>query len=79
MQERLKANTTLKLKSRSLAPEKVETIESSGGRTFVFLFPRTGNILADDKEVSFASSLGPMEIKSKFALKDMTFKGKLEL
>jgi hypothetical protein len=79
MQERLKQTTTLKVKDKTVAPERIETFESPSGRTLAFLFPRTANILPDDKEVSFATSMGPMEIKSKFALKEMQFKGKLEL
>jgi len=49
------------------------------GRTFVFLFPRTANVLEDDKEVTFLTSMGRMEVRSKFALKEMNFRGKLEL
>lgn len=79
MLDRAKQNTALKLKNRSVAPERVESIDSPGGRTLVFLFPRTANILTDDKELSFMSSMGRMEIRSKFALKEMMFKGKLEL
>jgi hypothetical protein len=79
MQDHMKQSTSLKLKSRTIAPERVETLESPGGRTLVFLFPRTSNILADDKEVTFATSMGRMEIHSKFSLKEMQFKDKLEL
>ena len=46
MLDRAKQNTSLKLKSRSVTPERVESIDSPGGRTLVFLFPRTANILA---------------------------------
>ena len=79
MQERMKQSTSLKLKSRTIGPERVETIDSPGGHTLVFLFPRTSNILADDKEVTFATSMGRMELHSKFTLKEMQFKDKLEL
>jgi hypothetical protein len=80
MQERLKENTSLKLKGRTIAPERLETLEAADGtRTEAFLFPRTSNILAADKEVTFSMGMGPMEVKSKFALKDMQFKDKLEL
>jgi hypothetical protein len=34
---------------------------------------------ASDKEVTFHSQMGPMEVKVKFALKDMTFDGRLAL
>ena len=79
MQDHLKQSTSLKLKSRTIAPERVDTLDSAGGHTFVFLFPRTSNILADDKEVAFGTSMGRWEIKSKFTLKEMQFKDKLEL
>ncbi len=79
MEARLKENTSLKLKSRSVAPERIETLESPGGRTLVFLFPRTANIIADDKEATFVMGMGPMEVKTKFPLKEMMFKERLEL
>ncbi len=79
MQERMKQSTTLKLKNRAIAPERVEVLDSPGGHTLAFLFPRTSNILADDKEVTFATSMGRREIHSKFTLKEMQFKDKLEL
>ncbi len=79
MQDRMKQSSSLKLKNRTIAPERVEILDSPGGHTLAFLFPRTSNILADDKEVTFATSMGRREIHSKFTLKEMQFKDKLEL
>jgi hypothetical protein len=79
MEEQMKQNTSLKVQGRTIAPDRIETIESPGGRTVAFLFPRTANILAGDKEADFETSMGPRVIKAKFNLKDMLYKGKLEL
>jgi hypothetical protein len=79
MLDRMKQNTSLKVKDRTIGPERVETLDSSVGRTFVFLFPRTANVLEDDKEVTFLTAMGRMEVRSKFTLKEMNFRGKLEL
>jgi hypothetical protein len=79
MEARMKQNTSLKIKDKTIAPERVETIESPGGRTIAFLFPRTANILPGDKEVAFETAMGPLEIHTKFPLKEMAFHGKLEL
>ena len=42
-----------------------------------FYFSRLDDISMDDKQVSFSTKLGPMEIKTKFILKDMLYHGKL--
>jgi hypothetical protein len=44
-----------------------------------FLFPRKSAFSLDDKEIEFVAKLGPVTLKHKFKLKDMVFKGKLEL
>jgi hypothetical protein len=45
----------------------------------LFYFPRTDTIFADDKTVTFTTKLGPIEVKVKFTLREMTYHGKLEL
>jgi hypothetical protein len=45
----------------------------------VFGFPRTDPIKVEDKDVEFVTKLGLLDIKKKFALKDMVFHGQLEL
>jgi hypothetical protein len=79
MQERMKQNTALKIKDRTIAPERIETLDSPGGRTLVFLFPRTANILPADKDVAFETAMGRLEVRTKFGLKEMLYRGKLEL
>jgi hypothetical protein len=60
-------------------PERVETSEKDGQRAAVFLFPRARPISLDDKEVVFVSGAGPIRLKVKFALKDMVYRGNLDL
>jgi hypothetical protein len=43
------------------------------------IFPRTRPIAAQDKEVEVVAKYGFLETKKKFKVKDMMFKGKLEL
>ena len=50
-----------------------------GKMTFRFYFPRSADLSLDDKEVLFQTRVGPMELKQRFVLKDMTFDGKLAL
>lgn len=45
----------------------------------MILFPRANPITVDDKEVEVILKLGGVEIGTKFPLKDMIYKGKLEL
>lgn len=49
-------------------------------RVPVFFFARQRNpITLEDKEVTFHSRYGAIELKTKFTLKDMVYQGKLEL
>lgn len=80
MQQRLMQATTLRMKGKEpMPPAKVEMMRGQNGIRTVFLFPRTQAISAEDKEVEFETSMGPMKIKSKFALKDMNYQGQLAL
>jgi|SRR5580765_379652 len=47
--------------------------------TLIFAFPRTDPIVAGDKEVEFVTTIGTLEIKQKFKLKDLTVGGELAL
>ena len=78
---RMKESTMLERKGKDpIYPERVEMLETSGGRLLVFLFLREGQKIAvADKEVTFHTKMGAMELKAKFPLKDMTYEGKLEL
>jgi hypothetical protein len=67
----------LRRDKRAIAPEDVQIDEPTGAvRLF---FPRTDPITADEKEVTFGTTFGAMRVVQKFRLKDMTYKGKLEL
>jgi hypothetical protein len=58
----------------------VQPAQTNNGTILVFFFPRAAQpITLDDKDVTFHQKLGPMELKAKFALKDMVYQGKLEL
>jgi hypothetical protein len=47
--------------------------------TMIFAFPRTDAITLDDRDVEFVTTIGTIEIKKKFTLKDLVFNGHLEL
>ena len=81
MQDRLKELSVLKLKGSggSIAPTRVEVSNAPGGRVISLLFPRTEAISLDDQEVDFETAVGRREIKVKFTLKEMVYRGKLEL
>lgn len=81
MQERLKEETALKLAGSggTIAPERIEVLDTPEGREIAFLFPRSEAVNLDDREVDFETAMGPRQIKTKFTLKDMVYHGKLEL
>jgi hypothetical protein len=54
------------------APERVESLKGGGGRVMLFLFPRALALENGEKELSFETALGPMVIKTKFNLKEMS-------
>ena len=76
--DRMKESTTLTPKGKSpFGPDKVERAADG---TILLYFPKAEEALSlDDREVDFATRLGPMELKHKFKLKDMTYQGKLAL
>jgi hypothetical protein len=79
--EMFKQSTRLERKDGPVKLEKVEDgsrVGSKGPGTY-FYFSRMDDISMDDKQVTFSTKLGPMEIKAKFTLKDMLYHGKLAL
>ena len=79
VQERLKTATLLKRKGKDpIYPARIERLQTPDGPMTVFLFPRDP-ITAEDKEVQFETAMGPMEVRTRFVLKDMAYQGKLEL
>jgi len=81
--ERIKNLTYLEPKGKSPAqPSVVQkgAITSSGTPTLLFGFPRDVlPLTADDREVTFTTQLGRIEIKTKFNLKDMMYHKELAL
>jgi len=79
MVERLKEVTTLNRKSKEpIRPEVVQAAQQSQN-SFLFLFPKSDAITLEDKDVEFATRIGPLEVKRKFKLKDMVYQGQLSL
>lgn len=75
MLERMQQATVLRRKGgEPISPARVELLPEPTGMHSMFLFPRS--LGADDKEVTFETSLGRMKIKSKFQVKDMQYEGK---
>ena len=80
MRERFKEVSRLNRKGKDpIGAAKVEGAPSAEGTTLRFYFPRSEPIEAADKEVVFETKMGPMELKTKFALKDMVLDGKLAI
>jgi hypothetical protein len=44
-----------------------------------FYFSKLEPITASNKEIAFSTKMGPLEMKAKFPLKDMLYRGKLDL
>jgi hypothetical protein len=79
--ERLKAATQLERKGADpIAPAQVQTGRVAAGPITYFFFPRGSQpIQESDKEVTFHIKLERMEVRARFALKDMVYKGELAL
>jgi hypothetical protein len=81
--DRIKDLTYLEPKGKSPAqPSVVQkgSISSSGIPTLLFGFPRDVLALtAEDREISFTTQLGQVEVKTKFNLRDMMFHNELAL
>jgi len=77
----LKETTRLERKDDPLELQRVKiaprTPQSPSGTLFYFsrVFPLT----LEDKQVTFVTKVGPLEVKCKFTLKDMMYRGSLEL
>ncbi|HSB13585.1 MAG TPA: hypothetical protein VLE22_03950 [Bryobacteraceae bacterium] len=81
MLERLKETTFLQPKGKeSVQPGVVERQPSAGGASLLFGFSRETLVLhPEDKEVTFTMAMGPLEVKTKFKLTDMTYREELAL
>jgi hypothetical protein len=79
--EDLKQYTKLERKGEPMLLSRMAATPSdypSGGGT-LFYFGRRDAILAEDKQVTFVTRVGPYEVKARFNLKEMLYHGKLEI
>jgi hypothetical protein len=76
--DHLKVITVLSSGHQRLNPTKVELNQGRDGRA-IFHFEKSEPITLEDKDAEFRITSDRMEIKKKFALKDMEYQGKLEL
>ncbi len=77
-QERLEMLKEFTKLDRHGDPIYLSKVEAQGSGTW-FYFPRLEPIKPEDKQITFVSKLGPVEVKAKFMLKEMMYQGKLEL
>jgi hypothetical protein len=77
--DRLKESTQLERKGADpIAPARVEAGQSGQTPILYFMFPHGSQpIQASDKEVLFHMKAGRLEVKAKFALKEMMYNGEL--
>ncbi len=76
--DHLKVVTVLSIGNERLNPAKVELNQGRDGRT-IFHFAKSEPVTVRDKDAEFRITADRMEIKKKFALRDMEYQGKLEL
>lgn len=71
-------NSALLLRGKpAIAPEDGK-FDAATGAVQLF-FPRSAAITLSDKEITFVTRFGSISVQKKFRLKDMTYKGELEL
>ncbi len=70
----MKQYTKLDRHGGAIALSNMETVKKLGT---LFYFPRAEPI--KDGQVTFSTKMGPIEVKCKFAVKEMMYRGKLEL
>jgi hypothetical protein len=77
----LKDNTILEHKGDQVKLNRVEPApkNSLSEDGTLFYFSRLLALKLEDKEVTFSTKLGPLKVKCKFTLKDMLYRGALEL
>lgn len=77
----LEESTRLERKDDPLELQRVKiaprTPQSPAGT--LFYFSRVFPIMPEDKQITFATKVGPLEVKCKFTLRDMMYRGNLEL
>jgi hypothetical protein len=76
--DHLKVITVLSVGHQQLNPTKIELNQGRNGRS-IFHFERPESITVHDKDADFRITGDRTEIRKRFALKDMEYRGKLEL
>lgn len=81
MIESLKQFSALQRKGKDpIVAHRVGEVEGSETPALLFYFPRSGDpITLADKEVTFVTRIGPVQLKVKFAIKDMQYHGQVTL
>lgn len=81
IEDQLKQGTELVRKGKDpIHPERLQVLDKEGQRSVVFLFSRKPEPLTlEDKEVIFTSAVGSLRFKVRFPLKEMIYRGKLDL
>jgi hypothetical protein len=64
---------------KSIKPSSVEVLQREDGPVFVYLFPRSNEITAQDKQVEFDARIGRLQFSQPFFLDEMVWANKLEL
>jgi hypothetical protein len=63
----------------ALLPDDVKVNAKEAAESVLFFFPKTDPITLDEKEVIFEAEQGDFYIRRAFHLKEMMYRGKLEL
>lgn len=80
MKDNLREATLLKRNAKdSIAPSRVETVDSPDGQLVVFLFPRIWDGKIPDGDLTFEAVMGPLNVTAKFRPKEMSYQGKPSL
>lgn len=78
VKQSLTDRTTLTMGGTATPPSDIQFRTSAGGVDAFFVFPRTP-IAPATKEAEFSIKLAPLNLKERFRLAEMVFKGKLEM
>jgi len=71
----LQAATRIERRGEPIELQQVKLVPAGT----LFYFSRVLPLSLDDKQVTFVTKLGPLEVKCKFILRDMLYRGALEL
>jgi hypothetical protein len=70
----------LRAKGRAaLRPSDIQFATRPDSVEIYFLFPKNVPFTLDDKDIEFSTRVGPWDVKYRFHLKDLLYRGRLEL